>query len=121
LNVNHRFYQFIDALMRDRNHGVEDVFVVTHGVTLRTLAMAFLKIDPKYYPDFKNPQNCSLYLIEGDEKNRYSFMQIYNGETKMPVAIDWGKKLHAYEPAYLPPYAPKGGGNALPADAPKPL
>ena len=73
----------------------------THGVTLRTLAMAFMKIDPARYKDFDNPENASVYVIEGDGSTYYSFRQIYTGETGQEVDIDWGKKLRAYE-ANLP-------------------
>lgn len=86
---------FIGKMIRDRDRGIEDIFIVTHGMTLRALAMEFLKIDPAQYRHFSNPENASIYLIEGDRKNGYSFFQIYNGAEMKPVSIDWGKKLNA--------------------------
>lgn len=103
LDVLHRSATVIGSIMRDKDKGHEDVVIVTHGITLRTLAMDFLKIDPKHYDQFDNPENGSIYLIEGDpaQGEKYSFKQIYNGETMQAVDIDWGKKLHIYE-SYLP-------------------
>jgi 2,3-bisphosphoglycerate-dependent phosphoglycerate mutase len=98
-DVQHRTSTFIGRMMREKDNGINDVVVITHGVTLRALAMDFLKIDPRHYDDFDNPENCSIYLIEGDTDRgrKYSFHQIYNGETMKPVKIDWGKKLQIYE------------------------
>jgi 2,3-bisphosphoglycerate-dependent phosphoglycerate mutase len=97
MDVQTRQYPFIGKIMNDRKNGIEDTVVVTHGVTLRVLAMAFMKIDSVYYKDFPNPENASVYLIEGDGSDYYKFKQIYNGETMQPVDIDWGNKLHAYK------------------------
>lgn len=95
---------FKGALMRAYKEGAETQFVMCHGVTARMLIMSFMKIDPIYYKNFPNPENCSLYCIEGDiGKGRYyTLHQIYNGETRQPVSIDWGTRLHAHE-AWLPP------------------
>ena len=101
IDVQKDIYPFIGILMHDAANGVYDAAVVTHGVMLRTLAMAFMKIDPARYKDFDNPENASVYVIEGDGSTYYSFRQIYNGETGQEVDIDWGKKLRAYE-ANLP-------------------
>ncbi len=105
-DVAMRARTFIDKLMRDREKGVEDVVLVTHGVTLRAFAMAFMNIDPVRYHEFKTPQNTSLYVIENDAQNHYSLRQIYNGQTRQAVDIDWGKKLGAYETT-LPPVPPQ--------------
>lgn len=112
MDVLHRVEPFIGTLQRDRERGTQDVVVVTHGVTLRTLAMAYLHIDPDKYNDFKNPQNTSIYMIDGDRDTGYVFKQIYNGETGQEVNIDWGAKLAGVKipevPAHLrkPPFAP---------------
>lgn len=89
------------TLMRDYAQGQNDHLLVTHGVTLRTFAMAFLHIDPHHYRAFKNPENCSLYLIEEIGTRRYSFTQIYDGERGEKVSIDWGDRLQMRK-AYLP-------------------
>ncbi len=90
------------TLMRDYQQGQSDHFLVTHGVTLRTFAMAFLHIDPYHYKKFRNPENCSLYLIEETGPRAYSFKQIFNGETGQPVDIDLGARLQMRK-AWMPP------------------
>lgn len=111
MDVQTRVFPFVGTLMRDKAQGVEDAVVVTHGVTLRALAMAFMKIDPAQYKNFKNPENCSIYLIEGGDGVYYTFRQIYNGETGQEVSIDWGEKLkaHEYELPSVPPQHRKAG------------
>jgi 2,3-bisphosphoglycerate-dependent phosphoglycerate mutase len=101
-DTRNRMRSFIDTLMRDRDKGIVDAVVVTHGVTMRAFAMAFMNIDPVYYEAFKNPENCSIFMIEGTGAKNYSLRQIYNGWTGQGVDIDWGKILHAYENE-LPP------------------
>jgi 2,3-bisphosphoglycerate-dependent phosphoglycerate mutase len=103
MDVLHRVEPFIGTLQRDRERGAQDVVVVTHGVTLRALAMAYLHIDPDKYDQFRNPENASIYMIEGDRDNGYVFKQIYNGETGQEVDIDWGKKLAGVKIPAVPP------------------
>lgn len=93
MDVLHRVEPFIATLHRDQARGPKDVAIVTHGVTLRAFAMAYLHIDPDMYDQFKNPENGSIYVIEGDRNRGYSLKQIYNGETMQEVAIDWSAKL----------------------------
>jgi broad specificity phosphatase PhoE len=93
MDVLHRVEPFIGTLQRDWARGPKDVVLVTHGVTLRAFAMAYLHLDPDKYDDFKNPENGSVYVIEGDRQNGYSLKQIYNGELMREVDIDWGAKL----------------------------
>jgi len=101
-DVQRRVKPFIDTLWRDQAQGVDNHVCVTHGVTLRVLAMAFMHIDPKRYDEFPNPPNCGIYVIEGDRKSGYTFKQIYDGETGQEVDINWGEKLKAGQ-AIVPP------------------
>jgi len=98
-DVRRRLAEFKGTLFRDIAEGVENGFAVTHGVTLRALAMSMLHIDPLQYKNFPNPQNTAIYVIEGDKKNDYTFTQIYDGEKE--VSIDWGAILKIHE-AYMP-------------------
>jgi 2,3-bisphosphoglycerate-dependent phosphoglycerate mutase len=84
---------FIGKIMRDRDKGIDDVVIVSHGNMIKALAMEFLKIDPQRYEDFETPENASIYMIEGDSARGYTFNQIYNGETMKSAAIDWGARL----------------------------
>jgi 2,3-bisphosphoglycerate-dependent phosphoglycerate mutase len=111
MDVMHRVEPFIGTLQRDAARGAKDVVIVTHGVTLRTLAMAYLHIDPDKYDDFRNPENASIYVIDGDRDAGYSFRQIYNGETGRAVNIDWGRKLTGVK---LPDVPPQFRGGEVP-------
>jgi len=103
MDVQNRTAHLIGPLMADRaQHGVEDAVLVTHGVSLRVFAMAFLQIDPVRYTDFKLPENGSIYLIEGDHDTGWQFRQIYDGAAMRPVNIDWGARLGAGK-VELPP------------------
>ncbi len=99
MDVLHRVEPFIATLHRDQARGPKDVALVTHGVTLRAFAMAYLHIDPDMYDQFKNPENGSIYVIEGDRNKGYTLRQIYNGEQMQEVDIDWGAKLKG---VYMP-------------------
>jgi broad specificity phosphatase PhoE len=103
MDVMHRVEPFIGTLQRDWVRGTKDVAVVLHGVSLRTLAMAYLHIDPDHYEDFKNPENASIYMIEGDRDAGYVFKQIYNGELMQEVDIDWGARLAGVKMPVVPP------------------
>jgi len=92
-----RMYAMIDKIMRDKANGYEDQLIETHGTTLRLFAMAFLKIDPARFKDFPNPENGSLFVIEGGDGVPYTFKQIYDGEKMQAVDIDWGEKLGIYK------------------------
>ena len=60
-----RTKQFIDTIYRDK----EDVlFVVSHGTTIKTIVMNFFHYSPEWYSNEITPSNCSIRLIEADEK-----------------------------------------------------
>jgi 2,3-bisphosphoglycerate-dependent phosphoglycerate mutase len=103
MDVQNRVAPLTGTIMREHDKGFEDHLLVTHGVTLRAYAMDFLGIDPDQYETFKNPENCSIYVIEGERGKPYSLRQIFNGETGQPVHIDWGAKLKG---VYLPDVPP---------------
>ena len=60
-----RTKQFIDTIYRDK----EDVlFVVSHGTTIRTIVMNFFHYSPKWFNKELNPGNCSIRLIDANDK-----------------------------------------------------
>lgn len=69
-----RTKQFIDTIYRDK----EDIlFVVSHGTTIKTIVMNFFHYSPEWYSEELTPGNCSIRLIEVDEKNNTG-RYIYN-------------------------------------------
>lgn len=61
-----RTKQFIDTIYRDK----EDVlFVVSHGTTIRTIIMNFFHYSPEWFNQELNPRNCSIRLIDANDKS----------------------------------------------------
>lgn len=60
-----RTKQFINTIYRDK----EDIlFVVSHGATIKTIIMNFFHYSPEWYSSEITPGNCSIRLIEADDK-----------------------------------------------------
>ena len=69
-----RTKQFIDTIYRDK----EDVlFVVSHGITIKTIIMNFFHYSPEWYSNELTPGNCSIRLISSNDKNNTE-SYIYN-------------------------------------------
>ena len=65
-DVSVRVHQFFGTILRDvETRGIEDVVIVSHGVTLRAFSMMWLHHTPEWFDREKNPGNCSVRLIEG--------------------------------------------------------
>ena len=69
-----RTKQFLDTIYRDK----EDVlFVVSHGATIKTIVMNFFHYSPEWYSIELTPSNCSIRLIDSNDRlNSESY--IYN-------------------------------------------
>ena len=53
------------------------MFVVSHGTTIKTIVMNFFHYSPEWYSSELTPENCSIRLIDSNEKiNSESY--IYN-------------------------------------------
>lgn len=62
-----RVHQFMGTIHRDLDkHGVDTLFVFTHGTTLRTFLMRWFHYTPEWYQDERNPKNCYIREIDGD-------------------------------------------------------
>ena len=60
-----RTKQFLETIYRDK----EDVlFVVSHGATIKTIIMNFFHYSPEWYNNEITPGNCSIRLIESNDK-----------------------------------------------------
>lgn len=69
-----RVHQAFGTWHRDaERHGVENLIVVTHGVTIRCIVMRWLHLPFEWIEDEKNPQNCSVRLIEEGEDKGYIY------------------------------------------------
>ena len=62
-----RIHQFMGTIYRDfEKHGVDTLFIFTHGTTLRTFLLRWFHYSPEWYQEERNPQNCWIREIDGD-------------------------------------------------------
>lgn len=69
-----RTKQFLDTIYRDND---DILFVVSHGTTIKTIVMNFFHYSPEWYSNELTPSNCSIRLIDSNEKTN-SESYIYN-------------------------------------------
>lgn len=59
-----RVQQAINKVMDEyRDRKVKNVFIFTHGITLRTFVMRFCNYTVNWYEKQENPENCAIYHI----------------------------------------------------------
>lgn len=67
-----RVHQAFGTWIRDaERHGITDLIVVTHGVTLRAIVMQWLHLTPEWFEAEKNPANCAIRLIQDNKDFGY--------------------------------------------------
>ena len=60
-----RIHQFMGTIHRDlEKHGVNTLFIFTHGTTLRTFLLRWFHYSPEWYQEERNPKNCWIREIE---------------------------------------------------------
>lgn len=64
-----RIHQFMGTIHRDlQKHGVDTLFIFTHGTTLRTFMLRWFHYSPEWYHDERNPKNCWIReIIDGND------------------------------------------------------
>lgn len=61
-----RIHQFLGTIYRDyERHGLDTLFVFTHGTTLRTFLLRYFHYSPEWYHEEPNPRNCYIREIDG--------------------------------------------------------
>lgn len=59
MDVCMRAKQFFGTLHRDAlKHGITNVVIVSHGVTIRAIIAMWLHKSPQWFEDSLNPTNC---------------------------------------------------------------
>ncbi len=67
-----RVHQFIDSIRRDDDkHGVDTLFVFTHGTVLRAFLLRWFHYSPEWYHEERNPKNCWIREVDGDKDLGY--------------------------------------------------
>jgi 2,3-bisphosphoglycerate-dependent phosphoglycerate mutase len=66
-DVCQRVHQFFGSVQRDNDrHGIRDIAVVSHGVTIRAFIMMWCHKPWEWLENEPNPKNCSAQLIDDD-------------------------------------------------------
>jgi Histidine phosphatase superfamily (branch 1) len=69
-----RVDRLVDRIVEEYyKHGIAQVVVVSHGVTLRAFAMQWLNRTAEWMERERNPENASVRLFEGDRDLGYIF------------------------------------------------
>lgn len=72
-----RIHQFMGTIWRDyEKHGIDTLFIFTHGTTLRTFLLRWFHYSTEWYEEERNPKNCAIREIQGGRDLGY----IYKGE-----------------------------------------
>jgi 2,3-bisphosphoglycerate-dependent phosphoglycerate mutase len=73
-DVAKRIHQAFGTFHRDAlEHGIHEIVVVCHGVTLRAFVMMWSHLSPEWFEAEPNPANCAVRLIEGGKDGGYVF------------------------------------------------
>lgn len=81
-DVATRVHQSFGTFHRDNDrHGIANVIVVCHGVTLRAFVMMWCHRSPEWFEEEPNPKNCAIRLIEDGEDQGYIFEGFSEGAT----------------------------------------
>lgn len=69
-----RVHQAFGTFHRDaEKHGIENIVVVCHGVTVRAFVMQWLHLPVEWFEKEPNPKNCSIRLISDGQDKGYIF------------------------------------------------
>ena len=63
-----RVRQFIETIHRDLDHGIDTLFIVSHGVVIKSFVLDFLHMTPEWYNKEITPGNCAIRYIKGENK-----------------------------------------------------
>ena len=73
-DVAKRVHQAFGSFHRDAtDHGIQDIVVICHGVTLRAFVMMWCHLSPEWFETEPNPNNCAVRLIDAGEDKGYLF------------------------------------------------
>ncbi len=64
-----RIHQFMGTIYRDyEEHGIDTLFIFTHGTTLRAFLLRWFHYSPEWYHAERNPANCLIReIIDGED------------------------------------------------------
>jgi len=73
-DVAKRVHQAFGTFHRDAtDHGIHDLVVICHGVTLRAFVMMWCHLSPEWFEAEPNPANCAVRPIDAGDDKGYLF------------------------------------------------
>lgn len=82
LDVLQRVRQFVEMVMREHaEEGVENMIVVSHGITIRALEMALLRHTTEWFETSPNPDNCQVNHLSGTRPGQWTTSCLHKGFT----------------------------------------
>lgn len=73
-DVAKRIHQAFGTFHRDAiEHGVQNIVVICHGVTLRAFVMMWCHLSPEWFEAEVNPNNCAIRVIDSGVDQGYVF------------------------------------------------
>ena len=73
-DVAKRIHQAFGTFHRDAlEHGIHEIVVICHGVTLRAFVMMWCHLSPEWFEAEKNPNNCAVRLLDSGTDKGYLF------------------------------------------------
>lgn len=70
-----RVHEAFGTFHRDaERHGVKNIIVVCHGVTLRAFVMQWLHLPYEWFEAQANPNNCDIYHIDNESPNASGYI-----------------------------------------------
>ena len=72
-----RVHQFFGTIYRDyERHGIDILFIFTHGTTLRTFVLQWLHYTPEWFQSEHNPKNCWIRFLDDKEDRGYIYDKV---------------------------------------------
>jgi len=73
-DVAKRIHQAFGTFHRDAlEHGIREIVVICHGVTLRAFVMMWCHLSPEWFEAEPNPCNCAVRVIDAGQDLGYIF------------------------------------------------
>ena len=73
---------FLGTIFRDVEKGIENYFIVSHGMFLKTLQMTYFHYSPEWFNNSDIMDNCSIKLIEKTGDSSFDRDFIFKGSIK---------------------------------------
>ena len=71
---------FLETIFRDKEKGIDTLFIVTHGTVLRCFLMNYFHYSPEWFCMEPTPINCSVRYISEENGKNIDNGYIYGGE-----------------------------------------